>query len=128
MVTGLPYGTEGRIQTQILKGLLFAPSFAVPAKDGKYSRKVASPRAQRTILEFLAHSLCGNCTHERPDLTSPTRPITRRHLLMTYAIVISHSKTSIPLHRTAARCRASSPASMSSECAGTLAGGPNDKS
>ncbi len=36
MVTRLPYGTEGRIQTQILKGLLFAPSFAVPAKDGKY--------------------------------------------------------------------------------------------
>src|SRR5438874_8148904 len=57
-VTGLPYGTEGRIQTQILKGLLFAPSFAVPAKDGKYSRDRKSTRLNSSHVEISYAVFC----------------------------------------------------------------------
>jgi hypothetical protein len=59
MVTGLPYGTAGRIQTQILKGLLFAPSFAAPAKDGKYlgTLSLRNTQEKRRALEDDSRTL-----------------------------------------------------------------------
>lgn len=63
MVTGLPHRTERRIQTQILKEILNAPSFAVPAEDGKclgmlsFRNSQERGRALGDDFKTLAHTL-----------------------------------------------------------------------
>ena len=70
MVTGLLHRTERKIQTQILKEILNAPSFAVPAKDGKclgmlsFRNSQERWRALGDDFKTLAHTLSGNPTSQ----------------------------------------------------------------